>query len=94
MIDSERFKLLYGPYLPPKCRVGDKLPEEQWQHACREGVQRPAVADATGPGEPPHEGDHVVRGRPGWLFEDENSIHRRRTRPSATDLCGDPTRLS
>jgi hypothetical protein len=25
MIDSERFKLLYGPYLPPKCRIGDKL---------------------------------------------------------------------
>jgi len=25
MIDSERFKLLYGPYLPPKCQVGDKL---------------------------------------------------------------------
>jgi hypothetical protein len=28
MIDSERFKLLYGPYMPPKCRVGDKLPCE------------------------------------------------------------------
>ena len=28
MIDSERFKLLYGPYQPPKCRVGDKLPCE------------------------------------------------------------------
>jgi hypothetical protein len=28
MIDSERFKLLYGPYLPPKCRIGDKLPCE------------------------------------------------------------------
>ncbi len=28
MIDSERFKLLYGPYIPPKCRVGDKLPCE------------------------------------------------------------------
>jgi len=26
MIDSERFKLLYGPYVPPKCRVGDTLP--------------------------------------------------------------------
>jgi hypothetical protein len=25
MIDSERFKLLYGPYLPPKCKLGDKL---------------------------------------------------------------------
>lgn len=25
MIDSERFKLLYGPYAPPNCRVGDKL---------------------------------------------------------------------
>ena len=25
MIDSERFKLRYGPYLPPKCRIGDKL---------------------------------------------------------------------
>jgi len=25
MIDSERFKLLYGPYVPPECRVGDKL---------------------------------------------------------------------
>jgi hypothetical protein len=25
MIDSERFKLLYGPYLPPNCRLGDKL---------------------------------------------------------------------
>ena len=28
MIDAERFKLLYGPYLPPKCRIGDKLPCE------------------------------------------------------------------
>jgi hypothetical protein len=28
MIDSERFKLLYGPYLPPKCRIGDTLPCE------------------------------------------------------------------
>jgi hypothetical protein len=26
MIDSERFKLLYGPYVPPKCSVGSKLP--------------------------------------------------------------------
>jgi hypothetical protein len=25
MIDSERLKLLYGPYVPPKCRLGDKL---------------------------------------------------------------------
>lgn len=25
MIDSERFKLLYGPYVPPQCRLGDKL---------------------------------------------------------------------
>jgi hypothetical protein len=25
MIDSERIKLLYGPYVPPKCRLGDKL---------------------------------------------------------------------
>jgi hypothetical protein len=25
MIDSERFKLLYGPYAVPKCRLGDKL---------------------------------------------------------------------
>jgi hypothetical protein len=25
MIDSERLKLLYGPYLPPKCRTGDNL---------------------------------------------------------------------
>jgi hypothetical protein len=25
MIDSERFKLLYGPYLAPKCALGDKL---------------------------------------------------------------------
>jgi hypothetical protein len=28
MIDSERFKLLYGPYVPPKCRIGDTLPCE------------------------------------------------------------------
>ncbi len=28
MIDSERFKLLYGPYVPPQCRLGDKLPCE------------------------------------------------------------------
>ena len=28
MIDSERFKLLYGPYVAPKCRLGDKLPCE------------------------------------------------------------------
>jgi hypothetical protein len=25
MEDSERYKLLYGPYVPPKCRIGDKL---------------------------------------------------------------------
>jgi len=25
MIDSERFKLLYGPYVAPQCRLGDKL---------------------------------------------------------------------
>ena len=28
MIDSERFKLLYGPYAVPKCALGDKLPCE------------------------------------------------------------------
>jgi hypothetical protein len=28
MIDSERFKLLYGPYVVLKCAVGDKLPCE------------------------------------------------------------------
>jgi hypothetical protein len=28
MADSERFKLLYGPYVAPKCAVGDKLPCE------------------------------------------------------------------
>jgi hypothetical protein len=28
MIDSERFKLLYGPYVAPKCGLGDKLPCE------------------------------------------------------------------
>jgi hypothetical protein len=28
MIDSERFKLLYGPYVAPKCSIGDKLPCE------------------------------------------------------------------
>jgi hypothetical protein len=28
MIDSERFKLLYGPYRSPKYRLGDKLPCE------------------------------------------------------------------
>jgi hypothetical protein len=28
MIDSERFKLLYGPYEVPKCKLGDKLPCE------------------------------------------------------------------
>ena len=28
MIDSERTKLLYGPYVPPKCGLGDKLPCE------------------------------------------------------------------
>ena len=28
MIDSERFKLVYGPYLVPKCALGDKLPCE------------------------------------------------------------------
>ena len=25
MDDSERYKLLYGPYVPPQCRVGDKV---------------------------------------------------------------------
>ena len=25
MIDSERFKLLYGPYEVPKCKLGEKL---------------------------------------------------------------------
>ena len=25
MMDSERYKLLYGPYTPPKYRLGDKL---------------------------------------------------------------------
>ena len=29
MIDSERFKLLYGPNLPPKFRIGDTLPCER-----------------------------------------------------------------
>jgi len=28
MDDCDRFKLLYGPYVPPKCAVGDKLPCE------------------------------------------------------------------
>jgi len=32
MDDSERYKLLYGPYAPPKCRVGDKLPCEYRGH--------------------------------------------------------------
>jgi hypothetical protein len=25
MLDSERYRLLYGPYKPPKCRLGEKL---------------------------------------------------------------------
>ncbi len=25
MIDTERFELLYGPYVAPRCRVGDKV---------------------------------------------------------------------
>src|SRR5438105_294244 len=28
MLDSERFKLRHGPYMTPRCRVGDKLPCE------------------------------------------------------------------
>ena len=28
MEDSDRYKLLYGPYWPPKCRIGDKMPCE------------------------------------------------------------------
>src|SRR3954463_12796269 len=28
MNDAERFRLLYGPYVAPKCRVGDTLPCE------------------------------------------------------------------
>jgi len=28
MNDSDRFKLNYGPYVPPKCRIGDNLPCE------------------------------------------------------------------
>jgi hypothetical protein len=28
VIDSERFKLLYGPYVAPRCALGDKLPCE------------------------------------------------------------------
>jgi hypothetical protein len=32
MDDSERYKLLYGPYAPPPCRVGDKLPCEYRGH--------------------------------------------------------------
>ncbi len=28
MDDFERYKLLYGPYVPPKCAVGDRLPCE------------------------------------------------------------------
>ena len=28
MEDSDRYKLLYGPYRPPKCRIGDKMPCE------------------------------------------------------------------
>jgi hypothetical protein len=32
MDDSERYKLLYGPYVPPECRLGDKLPCEYRGH--------------------------------------------------------------
>ena len=42
MIDSERFKLLYGPYLPPKCQEGDKL---RCEHRGRE-VRVGAISDA------------------------------------------------
>src|SRR4051812_42896691 len=28
MRDADRFKLYYGPYVAPRCRVGDKLPCE------------------------------------------------------------------
>ena len=41
MIDSERFKLLYGPYVPPKCQVGDKL---RCEHRDRE-VTVSAISD-------------------------------------------------
>ena len=41
MIDSERFKLLYGPYVPPKCQVGDKL---RCEHRDRE-VTVGAISD-------------------------------------------------
>jgi hypothetical protein len=42
MNDSERFRLLYGPYVPPKCRLGDKLACE---HRGRE-VKMRALTDA------------------------------------------------
>ena len=56
MLDADRLKLHYGPYAPPKCRVGDKLPCEyrgremvvggmtdariQWPY--RKGIGRPS----------------------------------------------------
>ena len=48
--------------------------EEDRQHARRERIERPAVPDALRGGQPPDEGDDVVRGRAGRLGDDEDAI--------------------
>src|SRR6185369_11113680 len=48
--------------------------EEDRQDPGREGIERAAVSDALNPGQPPDQGDHVVRGRPGRFREDEDAV--------------------
>ena len=48
--------------------------EEDRQHARCERIERPAVPDALRGGQPPDEGDDVVRGRAGRLGDDEDAI--------------------
>ena len=51
--------------------------DEDREDAGREGVQGARVADPSRPGQPPHEADHVVAGRPDRLVEVNDPEHRR-----------------
>ena len=48
--------------------------EEDRQHASRERIERAAVPDASHAGQAPDDGDHVVRGGPGGLVDDEDAV--------------------
>ena len=74
-----------------------RVAQEDRQHAGRERIERAAMPDPFGRGQPADERDDVVRGRAGRLGDDEDAVEARDPATSgprsAGQLGDEPTRL-